>query len=211
MQSIHELLVAILNNNELVVSTGTQKRWKHRTCPSGHPETPLSNDSVKGGSTNTEIKMVPPVASQRLVVKGNRLFPLKESKESTHNVGVKRLEKMEVELEEAITHDRNADWSRGMDTRDQDGIIDEEIIYAGKENMNVEDSERWKAVETQCTKEQVAWVRYRKALRRRLKSDGKDINWYVWNKSARLWSILREFGINERLLTNKSLVRYLTA
>ena len=64
MQSMNELLVAVLNNNELVVSTGTQKRWKNRTCPSGHSETPLDNENGKGGSTDTEIKIVPSIASQ---------------------------------------------------------------------------------------------------------------------------------------------------
>ena len=77
--------------------------------------------------------------------------------------------------------------------------------------MKVDDRKPSNDVETKVSKEPDDWRKYRLALtRRRLKRDGKDIHWYVENKSARLWAILREFGVNERLLTNRRLVRHLT-
>ena len=104
-----------------------------------------------------------------------------------------------IELEEEANETINA-WERdGMrknnNKPDPEGIIEKEILCSGTEKMKGEDCKTNKATYTQITKEQDDRGSYRQALRRRRKSDGKDIRWYVekreqdFGQFSRIWHL----------------------
>ena len=80
MQSLNELLVSVLNNNDLVVNTVTHKSWRSRTFPVGRSTSVQGKVKDKGSSTNTKNEKVPLKVHNRKVVKGKRLLPRRGAK-----------------------------------------------------------------------------------------------------------------------------------